>query len=565
MSVMSPVMAEHFVDPDNAMDATTLVTLTGGQRMSPKSVWSNGSTSQPEGDTLIPLSPLLYGIALLLFLAEIIYRRLPRRTQAVAMQAPSIVLLFWLSLQAATVHAQEPLSNEVAVAATEVIDVGLRDGVSDTAVAQLFDRAILNEGNLQSTLDWLSESTGDLADPRNRIIAEIEVKLAARRGDLQRASDLLKDLLEQQQVLESRLDLVLIQAKFHDALGETDAAKELYTKLTVSELAEADRQTVSLRLALMGLLGDAQAKQGSDAQPLIDLATKSDDVGFKNRAANVLAVQNRHADALKLFTITGLGTQKFRSASRVTEWAIRAKERDKAIETAWQAVETAQLRRDRNYALALLVEAYRLKKQTAGIETLVDEFKRRNDAAEPMTVEMQRVWIDLLRELGRYDDAFALFRESASAASTFTVEMRRELLELEGEAGNTKRMISTYRELIETEPDELAWRGGLTQILLERGDNEQAKALWSDYVNETERSTVLMNAAQTLGELGLDLLAKNTVERMVKLRVNHGQALLYWADLQQRRGDVEGAEASLNRVQGFEDVGDDVRAELASA
>ena len=175
-----------------------------------------------------------------------------------------------------------------------------------------------------------------------------------------------------------------------------------------------------------------------------------------------------------------------------------------------------------------------------------------------MTPEMQRVWIDLLRELGRYEDAISLFRESSGGSTDFTVEMRRELLELEGEAGNAEQMIATYRELIESEPDELTWRGGLTQILLENGDNSGAEALWKDYIGETQRGSILMSAAQTLGELGLDLLAKETVERMVELRLNHGQALLYWADLQQRRGDVEGAESSLNRVQAFDDVGDEV-------
>ena len=157
------------------------------------------------------------------------------------------------------------------------------------------------------------------------------------------------------------------------------------------------------------------------------------------------------------------------------------------------------------------------------------------------------------------------FGKTTGASSNFTVEMRRELLELEGEAGNTEQMLATYRELIEAEPDELAWRGGLTQILLERGDKEEAVKLWDKYVTQTDRVSVLMNAAQTLGELGLDRLASKAVERMFELRRNHGQALLYWADLQQRRGNVEGAEVTLNRVQALEDVGDDVRAELASA
>lgn len=567
MAVRSPIAAEEFADPANSLDAETLTTLTGGQRMSPTSVWSDAPASQTSGKTLLSLAPWLYALALGAFFAEIVLRRLPRRAKPLSnvINASIAAAVFAVLLSSPSAMGQEGPRGDVIVAANKLIDDCTKSGVSDQAVADFFDTAILKEGNLQSTLDWLAESTDDLTVKRNQVVAEIEVKLAARRGDLQRASDLMMDLLKQKEIKGSRLDLRLLQAKFHDALGETEAAKALYTELTQADLSEDDKQTVSLRLALMGLLGDSKARQGSDAKPLIDLASKSDDIGFKNRAANVLAVQNRHADALKLFTVTGTGTARFRSASRVTEWAIRANERDRAIDTAWQAVESASLKRDRNYALALLVESYRLKEKTSGVEALVDEFKRRNDGLEPMTAEMQRVWIDLLRELGRYDDAIALFRKTTDAASGFTVEMRRELLELEGEAGNTEQMIATYRQLIQAEPDELAWRGGLTQILLERGDKQDAVALWDDYVTQTQRTSVLMSAAQTLGELGLDRLASKTVERMVDLRGNHGQALLYWADLQQRRGDVEGAEVTLNRVQSLDDVGDDVRAELASA
>ena len=523
---------------------------------------------------------------MILFLLEIVYRRLPRRsgfgsdahhqlktgaklavgTRPSAVAAPvASLLLGCLPFVCHDAVAQSPLNPKVVDAANDLIDVSLRQGVDPKAVRGLFDTAILAEGNLQTTLDWFAESTGDLSDQENRVRAEIEAELAARRGDLQRASELLAELLKQDDLAQTRVDLRLSLAKLHDALGEIDAAKKIYKDLTKEELSETDRQTVSLRLALMGLIGDAEAQQKADAQPLIELAAESKDTAFRNRAANVLAVQNQHAEALKLFTVTGTGTNRFRSASRVTEWAIRAKERDQAIATAWEAVNSAALKRDRNYALALLVESYRMTEKEEGIETLVGEFSRINDTDAPMTAEMQTVWIALLRELGRYDDALALFRSTAGEASNFSVEMRRELLELEGEAGNEAQMITTYRELIESEPDELAWRGGLTQILLERGDNDEAKTLWSDYVTETDRSSVLMNSAQILGELGLDLLAKKTIERMVELRVNHGQALLYWADLQQRRGNVEGAEATLNRIQAFDDMGDDVRAELASS
>ena len=571
MAVMSPVVAEHFVDPQNSIEPQSLVKITGGKWMSPESDWSQAPTSEIDGSTLSPLAPLFYFVSLMLFLTELVYRRLPRKMSKQSTQTKGSIgiataaVFLCMCFTNATVLAEDQLDAGVIAAAEQLVESGMSSPVTDQGLSQLFNTAIIKEGNLETTLKWLAESTGSLDSPVNRVKAEIEVKLRARRGDLQQASERLTELLLQEDVKDQRLDLILDQAKLHDALGETEQAKKLYVSLTKSSLPVEDKKTVSLRLALMGLLGESATRQNADAKALIELATESGDVDFRNRAANVLAVQNLHSEALKLFTVQGTGTILFRSASRVTEWAIRAKERDSAIKTAWTAVDAAQLKRDRNYALALLVEAYRLKEQKAGIETLVGEFKKRNDAAEKMTSEMQRVWIDLLRELGRYEDAISLFRESSGGSTNFTVEMRRELLELEGEAGNREQMIATYRELIESEPDELTWRGGLTQILLENGDNSGAEALWKDYIGETQRGSILMSAAQTLGELGLDLLAKDTVERMVELRLNHGQALLYWADLQQRRGDVEGAESSLNRVQAFDDVGDEVRAELASA
>ncbi|MEM7477715.1 MAG: hypothetical protein AAF483_22225 [Planctomycetota bacterium] len=126
-------------------------------------------------------------------------------------------------------------------------------------------------------------------------------------------------------------------------------------------------------------------------------------------------------------------------------------------------------------------------------------------------------------------------------------------------------MLESYRKLIESEPNELTWRSGLTQILLEKGKDQEARDLWRDFVQSSERGSTLLLSAQALGEFGLDDLAKTTIERMVSLELLPGQALLYWSDLKSRRGEVEEAEETLNRIQSMENMGDDVKAELASA
>ncbi|MEO2017912.1 MAG: VWA domain-containing protein [Fuerstiella sp.] len=567
----SPVVAEDKVDPAAALNMARLVAAAGGRKYDVSSEWTSAPTPPPAGYRFYSPSSWLFALALLLFLFEILWRRIPLRTtngtQRVQHSTVSAALVVGLILcfsNAATAQ-QTTLNQKFSEQVNVLIESSIRDGVTSDSVNELFRSAVLIEGSVKPALDWLKESRGDLNKPRGQVIAELEVHLASRRGDLQQASDALTELLKNKDVAERRHDLRIWHAKLHDALGNIEEAKSIYEALTKEQLTDAEQQAVRLRLALMGLISGGPNRTGNDAKPLIELAENSKDISFRNRAANVLAVQNKHADAVKLFTVQGEGTQRFRSASRVTEWAIRAKNRDKAIEAGWEAVNSSELRRDRNYALAVLVESYRMKEQDKGLEKLVEKLKQKNDAGEKMSAEMRTVWINLLRELGKHDEAIGLFKSTSHDDSGFTVEMRRELLEMEGEAGHEDSMIESYRQLIQSEPNELTWRSGLTQILLEKGEEEKAEALWTNFLLETERGSLLLMSAQALGEFGLDDLSKKTIERMVRLQANHGQALLYWADLQTRRGNVDRAETTLNRILEMDDVSDEIRSELASA
>lgn len=605
IAVPAAAVKESHVSPMKAKEFEEMIGTLGGKVFSPD---DSVEVALPEakGKKLVELSPWLFGVALLLFLAELIVRRLPRGARrsypsqqdksgsSGSASATAAGLVFALAITShSTVAAQNFVDNDSQSSGTqpeerlEANPIELRtwvkqqaagangNGLEKAFATKVFDRAVLEEGTVAPIIEWLDSERHDESSDSSQFLAELEVALSSKLGDLERASQILGELLESSEVADKRLDLLLWHAKIEDALGNVENAKDLYESLSEKELPESDQQTVRLRLALMDLIGTGAIPgaraSSNNAKPLIELAQKSDDVGFKNRAANVLAVQNKHADAIKLFTVQGEGTGRFRSASRVTEWAIRAKDRKKAIETAWIATDSAQLKRDRNYALALLVESYRMKEKKKGLEALVKEFTERNEAEGTdeakglVTAEMRNVWISLLRELGQYDEAIKLFKATQSDAKGFTVEMRRELLEMEGEAGYEARMLDSYRELIESEPDELVWRSGLTQLLLEKGKDTEARELWAQFVMDSEKPSVLLQSAQSLGEFGLDDLAKQTIERMVELEAYHGQALLYWADLQSRRGNVEAAESTLNRLQKIDTVGDDVRSELASA
>ena len=472
---------------------------------------------------------------------------------------PCLCLGNWQKQQANKAELPPKVSAEL----EQTVKLADDRAIQSADVETLFRSAIIKFGSVEPLLSWLADTRKTATNPRLRVLTEIESHVSARTGDLRRASRLIEGLLEDKALSTARVDLRLWQAGLFDSLGKVAEARDAYEKLVEEKkLSNTQQQEVRLRLALMGLLGDGK----KDAKTLIELAEKSEDASFRNRAANVLAVQNKYKEAVKLFKIQGKETDRFRSASRVCEWAIRAKDREKALASGWEAVESAKIKRDRRYALALLVESYRIKEEKKGLEALVAEFvKRDKDENQTLTDEMRTVWISLLRELERYDDAIKLFKESAGGEGTFTVEMRRELLEMEGEAGRTDAMVESYRKLIEAEPNQLIWRGGLTRILLEQGKDKDARALWTEYIAGLEKGSLLLLAAQSLGELGLDDLATSTIERMVELKADAGEGLLYLADLQQTRGKLDQSEETLNRLNNLTQAGDVVRFELAAA
>ena len=564
--VASPTVEETHVDPQASIDLGKLADVAGGQRFSLTSDWINAPTSIPTGRTFWSPASWLFGLSLLLFLVEIVWRRLPApNASRVTVAATFLIACLTVGQQSFAQDAAASnirLNEQLATEANSLINDSIENGVDRSKVDQLFRSVTTSDGSVEKLLPWLAESRSDINQRRGQVVAEIEVHVASRRGDLKRAANVLTELLTVKTLRDQRTDLQIWHAKLHDALGDVAEARKLYESLADQKLSDREQQTVRLRLALIGLIDSN--KKSAGAKPLIEMAENSEDLAFRNRAAIVLAVQGQPAEAIKLFSIQGEGTARFRSASRVTEWAIRAKDREKAITAAWDAVNSAQLKRDRNYALALLVESYRLKENTEGLEQLVNELTQKNDSNEPMADETRLVWISLLRELGRYDDAIKLFRSTVNHETGFTIEMRRELLEMEGESGNEERMIQSYHELIQSEPNEMTWRSGLTQILLEKGLDAEARALWTNFVNESTNATTLLHSAKTLGEFGIDDLAQATIERMVQLKANEGQALLYWADLQQRRGNIDVAEQTLNRIQSM-DGADNVRAELAGA
>src|SRR5262249_37663124 len=155
-------------------------------------------------------------------------------------------------------------------------------------------------------------------------------------------------------------------------------------------------------------------------------------------------------EALELFkVISPKNPERFQEQLRLTDWSIKTGDAKRAQAQAWEAARSTSVIQDQRYALALLVEAHRLDDT---LPALIEQFGK-----EPnLMPEARTVWIDLLRETGRYDEAIALVK--GKGERNLGTEARKRLLGLYREAGRNDQMIAEYRALIAAEPQRIDWR-----------------------------------------------------------------------------------------------------------
>ena len=145
-----------------------------------------------------------------------------------------------------------------------------------------------------------------------------------------------------------------------------------------------------------------------------------------------------------------------------------AKDMAKAQESAWDALRSAKLKRDRRYALTVLAEAYRSEEK-------LDQLIARFAATPDLSDEARMTWIDLLREQGDADKALALFQQAEGRwrrwPSPRTCAARCSRSAARRDA--TICWSENFREMIASEPRRLEWRSGLCRFYLERGERDK--------------------------------------------------------------------------------------------
>lgn len=342
---------------------------------------------------------------------------------------------------------------------------------------------------------------------------------------------------------------LLLRAELLDTLSRGDAAGRAYDELLAQDLDPKLRRRILFRRALVGSDSIAQLKAFAKSPEL--------DREQRNQAAIILALRNEPAAALDLYEVHGEGTVRFRQLVRLAEWALAAKEFGKAQEFGWEAVQVAKMKRDRRYALTVVVSAYR-----AG--DAIDALLKRFESSPELKDDARQVWIDLLRDEGRVDDALRLFREGSSGgAAEWTPALRRQLLEICRETGREEVLVKQFRELMSAEPDNLEWRSGLSRHFLENGDRDQAKAAWADFGKGAVDGDRQLQAAYALMDLGLDDLALRAAAEAAKHEDLRETAQLFVVKLHVDRGRFDEASAMLAEIEKAAGGQDSVLAEVA--
>ena len=308
-----------------------------------------------------------------------------------------------------------------------------------------------------------------------------------RHGDREAALSSVDEALE----IDRHGALLHQRGRLLEALSRIDEAIESYRE-ALPRLSGSARADTELRMALL------IASEQGEIEPLLTLA-EGGDAAVRNRAAMVLAVLGHPDEAIRLYTLPAGASadRQWRQALRLTEWSLWADEPVKAQEAAWRAVDLAENEQDRRYAVALLTEAYR---EAEALPVLVDAIEGGRDLGG----DSRALWVSLLREIDRPEDALAALEGSAEHEAP---AVKRQFVGIYRESGRSAAMVAELKRLMTVDPDEVIWAQGLAEFYLERGERSEAEAAWRGFVDRAEAAPALLDGAAVILKLGFDELA----------------------------------------------------------
>ncbi len=495
----------------------------------------------------IELWPYLTLTALGCFLLHIVVRRLPvsQWYRVTLPRAAGLLLALALlpQLARAQVATTTPTSApaELPAALVSNLDKLLQSptGTDADAEFEAVCRAVLaRDGHLDALVAHLRKAglTDDdtIAAP---LAAHWLARAAARNGDLQLARDVLEPLTKQPAV---GTDVSAELGRVEEQLGHESAALKWLTRALQQAATPEARFALQVRRALLAYdIDDARAAGAAlRAAAEIDLANAPG--AARAYAAQLAALHTDFTLATELVGPTApQSARPFHDHLFRGHWQLHAGHADAARAEFRAALAAAPLPRDRRYACERIIASAR---DDRSLPALADAW-----LAEPnATPEQARALVEVLRELGRPDDALAVLRRAAASSTAGPTEaetsLEQDAITLAIEAGRLDAAQAAYQALIERAPHVAEWPAGLARLYLLQDRPAEARAVLQTAIDRHTDAASLLALADAAGQLALDDVALTAAHRAADTgpgaRVS---ALLFEAELARRRGQGDRA------------------------
>lgn len=377
--------------------------------------------------------------------------------------------------------------------------------------------------------------------------AGVPVSLAAaitakEQGDLEVAERMLVELTKNEAV-DARVLGEL--ARVAELRGNDRAALAALEKAIAA--GPAEQESIALRIRQAMILYDAGEKARAGAV-LRDVASqRTDSAGPSGFCAYLASLCGDDELAVQLLRGEG-GEERAEYHEHLFRGLFllrlnRAAEAGHEFELAYAR---ANLPRDRQFALERIVTASR---EGGVLGRLADQWL----ATAELPSDRLAMLAGILRELNRLDDAMQLLARPArtpeQAELLHSPEFQKEVAAIALGAGRVKEVEDAYLGLLGRDPRQVVWRVSLARVRLLDGRRDEAVQLFREAVQRFDDVPLLMSIADGAKQLALDEVALAAARKAGgRSTADRVRSVLFEADLARLRGGTDRAIALLREV-----------------